>query len=200
MRTLTQHELVGTLRALVDGPVLTSGDAGYDEARTPYFGHRTGHPAAVVRPRHAADVAATVRAAARSGTPLFVRGGGHSGYSTSDGLLIDLGGLTDLELDPSSRTAWAGSGHTARAVSRALADHGLAIGFGDTGSVGIGGLTLGGGIGFLSRRYGLTIDNLLAAEIVTADGHVRITVGCCCRPRPASSPSWPGPVSRRTTG
>jgi hypothetical protein len=104
-----------------------------------------------------------------------VRSGGHhaAAHSTGDGLLLDLGSLTDLDIDVTGRTAWAQTGLTAAAVTGALAPHGLAVGFGDTGTVGIGGITLGGGIGFLSRLHGMTIDNVLAAEIVTADGRVR---------------------------
>jgi FAD/FMN-containing dehydrogenase len=171
---LTRPDLIGTLRSLVEGAVLLPGDPGYDQARTPFFAHRTAHPIAVVRPKEAADVAATVRVAAGSDTPLFVRGGGHTTHSTGDGLLLDLGNLTDLDVDAADRSCWAGGGFTAGALTRNLGGHGLAVGFGDTPSTGIGGLTLGGGIGFLARRHGLTVDNLLAAEIVTADGHIRL--------------------------
>jgi FAD/FMN-containing dehydrogenase len=104
-----------------------------------------------------------------------VRGGGHSlaGHSTSDGgLVLDLSAMTALEVDPDSGTAWAQTGLTAAAYTTAVGTYGLVTGFGDTGSVGIGGLTLGGGVGFLVRRHGLTIDNLLAAELVTADGRI----------------------------
>jgi hypothetical protein len=174
MSGVNHQDLAGALRSLVDGTVLVAGDAGYDTARTPFFPHRTGHPVAVVRPRHAGDVAATVRVAASSNTPLFVRSGGHSWHSTGDGLLIDLSSLHTVDLDEGDETCWAGSGLTARDLTRVVSARGLAVGFGDTGSVGIGGATLGGGIGFLSRLHGLTIDNLLAAELVTADGQTRI--------------------------
>jgi hypothetical protein len=169
-----QNDLVEALRSSVDGRVLTEDDAEYDEARTPYFPIRIGKPVAVVRPKHADDVAIVVEAARRTGLPLFVRSGAHhaAAHSTGDGLLIDLRSLNHLDIDVDGQTAWVGTGLTAREVAWALQPHGLAIGFGDVGSVGIGGLTLGGGIGFLSRRYGMTIDNLLAAEIVTADGRV----------------------------
>jgi FAD/FMN-containing dehydrogenase len=106
-----------------------------------------------------------------------VRCGGHSGagHSTTDGgIVIDLRDLKRLEIDPESRTAWADAGLTAAEVTAAAAEHNLAIGFGDTGSVGIGGITLGGGVGYLVRKHGLTIDNLLAAEIVTAGGEVLV--------------------------
>src|SRR5690606_4653830 len=88
------------------------------------------------------------------------------------GIVLDLGDMKGLEIDPERRVAWAEAGLTAGEYTEAAAAHGLATGFGDTGSVGIGGITLGGGIGYLVRKYGLTIDSLLAAEIVTADGRL----------------------------
>ena len=132
-------------------------------------------PAAIVRVADAADVATVVRIARESGAELAVRSGGHSGagHSTVDGgIVIDLRDMKALDIDAEGRTAWAETGLTAGEVTTALAEHGLAIGFGDTGSVGIGGITLGGGVGYLVRKHGLTIDSLLAAEIVTADGEV----------------------------
>ena len=135
------------------------------------------HPAAIVRVADAADVAAAIAVARELGLEIAVRSGGHSGagHSTTEGgVVIDLRELNDLDIDVGARTAWAGAGLTASEVTSALAEHGLAIGFGDTGSVGIGGITTGGGVGYLVRKHGLTIDNLLAAEIVTADGEVRV--------------------------
>jgi FAD binding domain/Berberine and berberine like len=169
-----QDDLVDALRSGVDGRVLTADDAEYDEARTPYFPVRIGKPVAVVQPKHADDIAIVVDAARRTALPLFVRSGAHhfAAHSTGDGLLIDLRSLNNLDIDVAGQTAWAGTGLTAREVAWALEPHGLAVGFGDIGSVGIGGLTLGGGIGFLSRLHGMTIDNVMAAEIVTADGRV----------------------------
>lgn len=172
-------DLAGDLARRTDGAVLTRGEPGYDRARTPHFGVRRGEPVAVLRPAHADDVATAVEVAAAAGIPLLVRGGGHhaAGHSTGDGLLLDLGSLDGLHLDQPDDsglpTVWAGGGLDAGAVTTALAGRGIAVGFGDTGSVGIGGLTLGGGIGFLSRRHGLTIDNLLGAEVVTSDARVR---------------------------
>src|SRR4029453_14867604 len=104
-----------------------------------------------------------------------VRSGGHSlaGHGVADGgIVLDLSELRGLDIDPDGRTAWAQAGLTAGAYTEAVGAHGLATGFGDTGSVGIGGITLGGGGGFLVRRFGLTIDSLLAAELVTADGRI----------------------------
>ena len=104
-----------------------------------------------------------------------MRSGGHSsaGRSTNDGgLVIDLRDMSRVEIDEDKRTAWAETGMSAVAMTKAAWDRKLAIGFGDTGSVGIGGITLGGGVGYLVRKHGLTIDNLLAAELVTADGEL----------------------------
>jgi hypothetical protein len=163
------------LRATLDGGVTTPDDVGYDQARAVFYGSIDRHPAAVVRPTTPSQVADVVTLARESGLELAVRGGGHSlaGHSTTNGgILLDLGAMTALHIDPDQRTAWAQTGLTAGAYTTAAAAHGLATGFGDTASVGIGGLTLGGGIGYLVRKHGLTIDSLLAAELVTADGQL----------------------------
>ena len=166
---------IGRLRDAVTGRVITPEDADYDAMRTIVLGGTDPRPAVIVRVANAADVAAVVRLARENGAELAVRCGGHSGagHSTVDGgIVIDVRDLTALDVDVEARTAWAESGLTAGEVTSALAEHGLAIGFGDTGSVGIGGITLGGGVGYLARKHGLTIDSLLAAEIVTADGEM----------------------------
>ncbi|MFN8630953.1 MAG: FAD-binding oxidoreductase [Chloroflexota bacterium] len=163
------------LRGRVRVRVVTPADADYDAARAVMYGPDR-RPIAIVQVVDAADVAAAVDAARDAGLELAVRAGGHSaaGHGTTDGgLVIDLRGLRSLEIDPVGRTARAGAGLTAGEVGQAAAEHGLAIGFGDTASVGIGGLTTGGGVGYLVRKHGLTIDNLLSAEIVTADGAIR---------------------------
>jgi FAD/FMN-containing dehydrogenase len=163
------------LRAAVKGRVIEPDDAEYDAVRVVMMGGVDPRPAVVVRPADEADVAATIAFAREYGLPFAVRSGGHSGAAHStvdDGLVLDVRDLRTLEIDPITRTAWAGAGLAAGEVTAAAAEHGLAIGFGDTGSVGISGITLGGGVGFLSRKYGLTIDNLLAADLVTADGEV----------------------------
>jgi FAD/FMN-containing dehydrogenase len=157
------------------GRVTAPDDAGYDQARKVFYGKYDRRPAAIVRPADAAEVAQVVTLAADSGQELAVRSGGHSlaGHSVSEGgIVLDLSEMTALDLDLEGRAAWAQTGLTAGAYTTAVGGHGLATGFGDTASVGIGGLTLGGGVGFLVRRHGLTIDNLLAAEVVTADGRV----------------------------
>jgi FAD/FMN-containing dehydrogenase len=163
------------LRDAFDGRVTAPGDPGYDRARTIFYGGFEQRPAAIVRPVVAAEVAQVVGLARDGGLELAVRGGGHStaGHSLSDGgIVLDLSELTAIDVDPRARTAWAQAGLTAGAYTAAVQAHGLVTGFGDTGSVGIGGLTLGGGVGYLVRKHGLTIDNLLAAELVTADGRL----------------------------
>jgi FAD/FMN-containing dehydrogenase len=158
---------------LVRGQVIAPNDAAYDAARTVFMGDVDRRPAVIVRPADAADVSRVVSVARETGLELAVRSGGHSGagHSVSEGgIVLDLANLRRLEIDVEARTAWAETGLTAGAYSVATAEHGLATGFGDTGSVGIGGITLGGGVGYLVRKHGLTIDDLLAADVVTADG------------------------------
>jgi FAD/FMN-containing dehydrogenase len=161
------------LRASLNGRVITAADAGYDAARAVFYGSVDRRPAAIVRPTDAGEVASVVSLARETGLELAIRSGGHSlaGHSVSEGgIVLDLSSMKALEVDPQRRTAWAQTGLTAGEYTAAAGAHGLATGFGDTGSVGIGGLTLGGGVGFLVRKHGLTIDDLLAAELVTADG------------------------------
>jgi FAD/FMN-containing dehydrogenase len=164
------------LRAAVKGQIITADDVEYDKARTLFYGGFDRRPAAIVRVLDASDVASVLSLAQRTGLPLAVRSGGHSvaGHSVcDDGIVLDLSAMRALDIDVEQRTAWAETGMTAGEFTAAAGAHGLAIGFGDTGSVGIGGITLGGGVGYLARKYGLTIDSLLAADIVTADGRLR---------------------------
>src|SRR5262245_30284928 len=166
---------IDRLRDGLTGRVVLPRDPDYDELRTVVMGGIDRRPTAIVRVAGAEDVARVVRYAADSGAELAVRCGGHSsaGYSVTDGgIVIDLRDLKDIDLDVGGRSVWAGAGLTAGEVGAAVLPHGLVIGFGDTASVGIGGLTTGGGVGYLVRRDGLTIDNLIGAEVVTADGRI----------------------------
>jgi FAD/FMN-containing dehydrogenase len=163
------------LRAATRGRVLGPHESGYDQARSLYVSGHDRRPFAIVRPVDGADVARVVAFARHHGLPLAVRSGGHSiaGQSVcDDGITLDLSSLRVLNIDGPTRTAWAGAGLTAGEYTRATAAHGLATPFGDSPSVGLGGITLGGGVGLLHRRHGMTIDNLVAAEVVTADGRV----------------------------
>ncbi len=172
------------LRSEFDGRVITPGDGGYDDARTTFYGGMVHQPAAIIRVKDAADVVRVVSMARDSGLELAVRSGGHSmaGHSLSDGgIVLDLSKMKTLQIDLKGHTAWAETGLTAGEYTAAAAAHGLATGFGDTATVGIGGLTVGGGAGHLVRKYGLTIDQLLAAEIVTADGNL-LHVDCRSHP------------------
>src|SRR4051812_31182827 len=164
-----------SLAAELQGRVIAPDDEEYDVARTVFPGGIDRRPALIARVANSADVARVIALAREAGLELAVRGGGHSaaGHGVTDGgIVIDLRDMNAVEIDPASRTAWAEGGATAGLYTDAAAAHGLATGFGDMGSVGIGGITLGGGIGFLVRKHGLTIDHLLAAEVVTADGRL----------------------------
>src|SRR3954447_16364020 len=173
--TTTAGLSIPELRAAISGRVVTPDDADYDEVRRVSLGSFDDRPAVIVRVANAADVATAIATARATGMELAVRCGGHSaaGHSTVDGgLVIDVSDMKALDIDVDGRTAWAQAGLTGGEYSKAVGEHGLATGFGDTGSVGVAGITLGGGIGYLVRKYGMTIDNLLAAEIVTADGEL----------------------------
>lgn len=166
--------LVQQLRASISGRLIVPGDDDYDRARAVAAGVDL-RPAVIVRASGTADVALAVRFSRETGLELAVRSGGHSGAghgSTDGGVLLDVASMKKLDVDVAARRAWAETGLTAGELTNALAEHGLAVGFGDTGSVGIGGITLGGGVGYLVRKHGLTIDSLEAAEIVTADGQL----------------------------
>jgi FAD/FMN-containing dehydrogenase len=163
-----------TLRRDFGGHIIEPGGAQYESASRSVLA--SGNPAYVLRPQSVGDVRAGVRFAARSGLLLSVRGGGHSfaGFGTNDGgVVIDLSNLANVEIiDKERHLVRIGGGATWGQVAAALAPHGLAISSGDTKSVGVGGLTLTGGIGWKVRKYGLALDNVTAAEVVTASGQV----------------------------
>ena len=168
---------LSALNAGFSGTLIRPADAAYDATRQIMYGGFDRRPGAIARARNAADVQAVVNAARQSGVDFAVRSGGHSnaGHSTVEGgLVLDLREMKAIAVDTGAWTAWAETGATAIEVTKAALEHGLVVGFGDAGSVGIAGITLGGGVGYLARQWGLTIDSLLAVELVTADGKVRI--------------------------
>ena len=163
-----------TLRRDFGGDIIEPGDAEYEAVGRSKLA--AGSPAYVLRPGTTDDVRAAVRFAAGSGHTLSVRGGGHSfaGFGTNDGgVVIDLSRLATVEVvDRERHLVRIGGGAHWGQVAEALAPHGLAISSGDTKSVGVGGLTLSGGIGWKVRRYGLALDSMVAADVVTADGEI----------------------------
>ncbi len=155
------------------GELIRPGDEQYDEARKVWNGAIDRRPALIARCGSAADVAAALRLGRERDLPVAVRGGGHSiaGWSVNDdGLVIDLSPMREIEVDPHARTARAGGGVLWGELDAATQAHGLATVGGIVTHTGIAGLTLGGGIGWLMRRHGATVDNLLAADVVTVDG------------------------------
>ncbi len=167
--------VVAELRRRVSGDVVGVEDDGYETARSVWNGMIDKRPAAVVRCRSAADVAEVVAVARDRGLPLAVRGGGHNvaGLATVDGgIVIDLGGMDGVEVDAERRLARVQGGAIWRTVDAATQRYGLAAPAGLVSETGVGGLTLGGGLGWLRRRHGLSCDNLVAAELVTAGGQL----------------------------
>src|SRR5690348_2742953 len=164
---------VEPLRERVRGHVVTAGEEGYDEARAVHNGMFDKHPLAVLRAEQVADVIAGVNFARDNGLDLSIRAGGHSapGFGTNDGgLVIDLSPMRTVRVDPGSKTARADAGATWGDFNHATHAFGLATTGGIISTTGITGLTLGGGIGYLARACGLSVDNLISADVVTAEG------------------------------
>ncbi|SPH17418.1 6-hydroxy-D-nicotine oxidase [Defluviimonas aquaemixtae] len=169
---ITDEELAA-LGAGLRGEVALKGEPGYDEARTLWNATVNRKPGIVVRARGSADVQAAVNLAQEKRLLISVRSGGHqiAGHAVADGaLLLDLSQMRSVRVDPMTRTAWVEPGATLGDVDKETAAHGLALPMGINSTTGIAGLTLGGGFGWLTRKYGMTIDNLISADVVTADG------------------------------
>jgi FAD/FMN-containing dehydrogenase len=167
--------LLADLRARHRGPVIAAGDSGYEAARATFNGMLDRRPELVTRPLDIDDVAAAVGYAAEAGLPVAVRGGGHgvAGHCVGDGsLVVDLRLMRQVAVDPVERTVTCGGGALWEDIDPACQRHGLAMPGGTFGDTGVAGLTLGGGIGHLSPAFGLTLDNLLSARLVTADGAI----------------------------
>ncbi len=164
---------VSAFRESFSGDVFTPADAGYDQARSVWNADIDRRPAVIVRPADAANVADAVTFARHQGLELSVRGGGHSyaGHGVCDGgLMIDLSRLDQITVDAQARRARCGGGTTWGQLDAATQEHGLAVTGGFISTTGVGGLTLGGGMGWLTARAGLSIDNLVGADVVTAEG------------------------------
>ena len=162
--------------AQMSGDVLAPGDMGYEDARKVWNATVDRRPALIARCLSERDVQTAIRFAASHRMSLSVRGGGHhiAGNAVAEGgLMMDLSGLRDIRIDPVARIAHVGAGALLGDFDRAAQVHGLATPLGINSTTGVAGLTLGGGFGWLTRRHGMTVDNLLGATVVTADGHVR---------------------------
>jgi FAD/FMN-containing dehydrogenase len=166
---------VEALRTAITGQVFTPDDPGYDQARTVWNGAINKRPAVIVRCATAADAAAAIGFGRGQDLEIAVRGGAHSTGGSSvveNGLQIDLSGMRSVRVDPVARRAFVAGGAMLGDLDAAAQAHGLAVPAGIVSHTGVGGLTLGGGMGWLTRKAGLAIDNLLSAEVVTADGRI----------------------------
>ncbi|MEJ8848301.1 FAD-binding oxidoreductase [Variovorax rhizosphaerae] len=176
VRQVRQHD-VEAFAAQVSGGVLTAADGAWDEARKVWNATVDRRPALIARCMNDSDVQAGVRFAAAHRMLMSVRGGGHhiAGNAVAEGgLMLDMSGMRAIEIDPVKRTARVGPGALLGDFDRAAQAHGLATPLGINSTTGVAGLTLGGGFGWLTRRHGMSIDNLLSATVVTADGAVRL--------------------------
>ncbi|MBT8402040.1 MAG: FAD-binding oxidoreductase [Rhodothermia bacterium] len=173
---LVSSSTLDSLREAVRGPVVARDDETYNEARSVYNGMIDKHPAAIVRAADQADVIAAVRFAAESDLDLSIRGGSHSvpGFGTNnDGLVIDLSEMRGIRVDPRNKTVVAQGGCRWGDLDHATHAFGMATVGGIVSTTGVAGLTLGGGIGYLTRGHGLSLDNLISADVITADGELK---------------------------
>lgn len=167
------NERLKRFKAAFSGPVITPGNAEYEQARRVWNHMIDRRPAVIAQCKQPSDVAAAIRFARENDLVIAVRGGGHNvaGYAVCDnGLVIDMSLMRDVTVDPENRKARVAAGARWADVDRATQPHGLATPGGEVSETGVAGLTLGGGVGYLRRKYGMSCDNLLSVELVTADG------------------------------
>jgi FAD/FMN-containing dehydrogenase len=168
-------ELLDFLRKSIRGEMILPSNATYDSMRKVYNGMIDKHPAMIILCKDAQDVIVCVNFARKQNIRLAVRGGGHNAAGLGvcdDGLVIDLSLMNDIQVNAADKTVRAGGGCLLKQLDAATHEAGMAVPLGILGTTGIAGLTLGGGLGYLTRRYGLTIDNLLEATVVVADGRL----------------------------
>jgi FAD/FMN-containing dehydrogenase len=173
LQTVSQG--IDQLRAAMDGPVIAPDDEGFDDARRVWNAEISRRPSVIARCTCAADVVAAIGVAREHDLEVSVRGGAHNTAGTAvcdDGMMVDLSLLNAVAVDPAARRVRIGGGALLSDLDAATQAHGLAVPAGLVSHTGVGGLTLGGGMGWLSRKFGLSIDNLISAEVVTADGQV----------------------------
>ncbi|TCR63137.1 FAD-binding oxidoreductase [Bosea sp. BK604] len=175
-KTTIASSVVEALASQLSGSILAAGDAGYDDARAIWNGMVDRRPGLIIRCRTTMDVVSAVRFAADNGLLVSVRGGGHgiAGNAVCDGgLMIDLSAMKSVRVDASNQRAWVEPGATLADLDKETQAAGLIVPTGVNSTTGIAGLTLGGGFGWITRKFGLTLDNLVSVEVVTADGEVR---------------------------
>jgi FAD/FMN-containing dehydrogenase len=171
----TAADALDALKRDIEGLVILPPDPGFDAARRIWNGLIDRRPAAIVEAGAVADIATTIQLVRELGLPLAIRGGGHNvaGNGTVDsGIVLDLSRLNSVDVDPNAREVTVGAGATLGDLDRATEPHGLAVPIGVVSGTGVAGLTLGGGVGWLTRAYGLTVDNLLNADLITATGEL----------------------------